>query len=375
MHTTAGKQARVLICVLCGLPGSGKTSLCKELAGFAVQNGVAVHNLCLDELLKHCKTSRVQGHLPPGRSSSSSSCLQAAFTAAAATGQRHAAVQQHDELPFTAKAWQASRQRLLQESQLVLQQQREQQQQQQHVLLLVDDINHYSSMRYDFVQLARTYGAAFLQIYMDCPMELSLQRNSQRQGADVVPAAVVVQLAAAFEAPQPAKHQWEAGATLTVHCSSSQVTQLQGCQPLPAADCGVRDARAGAGAEYAGSLAEAVWRELLAAWGAPLQPPPSTAELAARRAAGSTANAASALHALDLGSRSLLHDTLAACARDKRAGAAAALNAHRKQLLEQLRQQQQQAGSNVVGTATAPAAGGSVQELLSAFQQLCAEYA
>jgi hypothetical protein len=50
---------------------------------------------------------------------------------------------------------QASRQRLLQETQLLLQQQQQQQHRHSSVLL-IDDINHYRSMRYEFVQLART---------------------------------------------------------------------------------------------------------------------------------------------------------------------------------------------------------------------------
>jgi hypothetical protein len=62
-------------------------------------------------------------------------------------------------------------------------------------------------------------------------------------------------------------------------------------------------------------LCRALWPALLSAWGPCLQPPPSEAQLAARRAAGSAGNAASALHALDLASRGLLHDTLAACAQ------------------------------------------------------------
>jgi tRNA uridine 5-carbamoylmethylation protein Kti12 len=50
---------------------------------------------------------------------------------------------------------QASRHRLLQETQLRLQQHQQQQHGKQRMLLLVDDINHYRSMRYEFVQLAR----------------------------------------------------------------------------------------------------------------------------------------------------------------------------------------------------------------------------
>jgi acetyl-CoA carboxylase carboxyltransferase component len=71
------------------------------------------------------------------------------------------------------------------------------------------------------------------------------------------------------------------------------------------------------------------------------------------------------------------HDLIAAAAvavQDKRAGAAAALNAHRKQLLERLKQQQQQQQvAPAYGTADA-GADGEMQQLLDTFQQLCSEY-
>lgn len=190
---------------------------------------VKAHHLCLDALLR-------QGNAVPRAGlkcdSGSNSCQTAASAAPAAqAGQQQAAACQHGQLPFTAEAWQvsqqqqhccrssklswrtsacraevdhcpplilqASRQRLLQETQLLLQRHKEQQQQQQRMLLLVDDINHYRSMRYEFVQLARTCellgcvralhsraeqqqphpcavvladGAAFLQIFIECPV-------------------------------------------------------------------------------------------------------------------------------------------------------------------------------------------------------------
>jgi tRNA uridine 5-carbamoylmethylation protein Kti12 len=89
--------------------------------------------------------------------------------------------------------------------------------------------------------------------------ELALQRNMQRQGSAAVPAAVVAQLAAAFEAPQPHKHTWEA-ATLTVNsssCSSSssqvvQHTVNQGWSAQPAADCDIGDKATAAALDAAG---------------------------------------------------------------------------------------------------------------------------
>jgi hypothetical protein len=84
-----------------------------------------------------------------------------------------------------------------------------------------------------------------------------LQRNSWRHAPDAVPAAVVTRLAAAFEQPQPDKHQWEAAATLTVHCCSGTVTQPPNVlAALPAAGDGVQGAAAATDAAQGNSLAE-----------------------------------------------------------------------------------------------------------------------
>jgi tRNA uridine 5-carbamoylmethylation protein Kti12 len=88
--------------------------------------------------------------------------------------------------------------------------------------------------------------------------ELALQRNSQRQGLDALPAAVVTRLAAAFEQPQPGRHHWEEAATLTVHCCSGTVTQpgAHACTALSGAGDGVQGATAATDAGQGSSLAE-----------------------------------------------------------------------------------------------------------------------
>jgi hypothetical protein len=152
---------------------------------------VAVHHLCLDELLQQCTAADNQ-HLFDARNSSCQAVAQSTASTGVAAGeaeQQHGGAQQHSHAAFTAEAWQvshlvsehcrghnitgwpavvfdrsmlmllclqASRHRLLQATQLRLQQYQQQQQHgQQRMVLLVDDINHYRSMRYEFVQLAR----------------------------------------------------------------------------------------------------------------------------------------------------------------------------------------------------------------------------
>ena len=55
-------------------------------------------------------------------------------------------------------------------------------------LIIVDDNMQYRSMRYRCFQLARLYGAAVMQLHIQCPLELSLQRNATR--ASAVPEAI-----------------------------------------------------------------------------------------------------------------------------------------------------------------------------------------
>eukprot|EP00873_Tetraselmis_striata_P014112 jgi/Tetstr1/434376/TSEL_023477.t1 len=49
-------------------------------------------------------------------------------------------------------------------------------------LVLVDDNLHYRSMRYQCFQVARDAGAAYLAVYLDCDVELAMERNAQRAG-------------------------------------------------------------------------------------------------------------------------------------------------------------------------------------------------
>ncbi|KAF8073254.1 Pstk [Scenedesmus sp. PABB004] len=289
----AAAPAAALLVVLAGLPGAGKTGVAALLQEAAQEHAVAIRRLCLDEL------------------------QQSASGAGA----------------FSPDAWQASRRQLVQAAGDALAQHaraRPQQQapQQRQLVVVVDDVHHLRSMRHELAQLARAHAAAFMQVFLDCPLELALQRNRARVGAERVPDAVLARLATAFEPPAADARAWEAQHTLTL-------------------------AAGGAALEPAW-----LWAQVLRHWGGPLPAPPSEQELAARREAGTAANAASAAHGFDLRTRSALSAALAHLPPDGRAAAAARLNAARKQLLGRLR--------------AAPGDGELAQELLDAFAAECA---
>ena len=65
-------------------------------------------------------------------------------------------------------------------------------------------------MRHECLQLARKHQAAYVQLYIRCPVEIALQRNESRSQDQRVPEAVIRCMACVFEVPDPQKRAWEA---------------------------------------------------------------------------------------------------------------------------------------------------------------------
>ncbi|NXC36955.1 PSTK kinase, partial [Campylorhamphus procurvoides] len=73
--------------------------------------------------------------------------------------------------------------------------------------LLLDDNFYYQSMRYEVYQLARRYSLGFCQLFLECPLECCLQRNHLR--SDPVPEETIHLMARKIEMPDPKKNAWE----------------------------------------------------------------------------------------------------------------------------------------------------------------------
>lgn len=65
-------------------------------------------------------------------------------------------------------------------------------------------------MRHECLQLARKNQAAYIQLYVACPVEVAFRRNASRSKDRRVPEAVMRRMARVFEVPDPPKHAWEA---------------------------------------------------------------------------------------------------------------------------------------------------------------------
>ena len=77
------------------------------------------------------------------------------------------------------------------------------------VFVIIDDNNYYSSMRYEYFQLARTLQIGFCQLFLDVSLEASKGANLSRDDSSKVPDIVIENMAAKMEPPNPEKNSWE----------------------------------------------------------------------------------------------------------------------------------------------------------------------
>ncbi|XP_044521590.1 L-seryl-tRNA(Sec) kinase isoform X1 [Gracilinanus agilis] len=73
--------------------------------------------------------------------------------------------------------------------------------------LILDDNFYYQSMRYEIYQLARKYSLGYCQLFLDCPVESCLERNKQR--SKPLPDETIQLMARKIESPNIEKNTWE----------------------------------------------------------------------------------------------------------------------------------------------------------------------
>ena len=283
-----------VVAIVCGLPGSGKSTLCASAAGAMAKatataraglgSGVVTHHVCLDALEREARGGGDGGSPPP-------------FDREAWRESRGAALERVDWLLHTVAAAAAGAGVAGDEVEggarpvpVPL-------------LVLVDDTMHLRSMRHAYWRLARDRGAGFVVVHVDTPPDACWARNAARNASARVPEDAFARVRAAFEAP--GSEPWESGDALVR----------------------VRD----------GDLA-AVWPQLGRAMARPPPAPPEpVARALERRAQGAAANAASAAHAVDALARRLVGAAVAAAPADLRHDLAAELNALRRDALAAVR--------------------------------------
>jgi len=87
-------------------------------------------------------------------------------------------------------------------------------------VFLIDDNFYYSSMRHEYFLLAAKHRASFSMIFMDISADDSKAVNLSRTGQDRVKNDVIDMMHSRLEKPSVAKNKWE-GPCLTIHLSHS----------------------------------------------------------------------------------------------------------------------------------------------------------
>ncbi|XP_013379694.1 L-seryl-tRNA(Sec) kinase [Lingula anatina] len=217
------RSGNTCIFLLCGLPGSGKTTLCKRLLSEAAkcqqksaELNLKLYHVCYDELLPvDTERTILQTVSEEGCSQWKKyrrniiKCLDQKIASILGVSQGR-----ESEIPAEIQLRFEQLQGIKSYSEL---------DKTNHVFL-IDDNLYYRSMRYEYYQLARKYEIGFGEAYISCDVETALQRNQTREQA--IPEEVIVTMATRLEPPDP-EEAWEQNSIALDEFSSSVDSVLQ----------------------------------------------------------------------------------------------------------------------------------------------------
>ena len=166
----------MILVSLCGLPGSGKSSLCARLAKY----DATALNLIWVEMDEAQGGAEWDGE--------STAVLVDAATGQSYREARLAVIRDRVEQAKAAEAAAVARGRGEEAS---------------PTLLMLDDTAHLSSMRHDAYVIARDAQVSFAVLYCRCPVDVALCRNARRSGKARVRDPVMRHISSVFEEPRP----------------------------------------------------------------------------------------------------------------------------------------------------------------------------
>ncbi|MED6273898.1 hypothetical protein CHARACLAT_010964 [Characodon lateralis] len=196
-------KAPACLCVFCGLPGAGKSTLTHRVLGTATEHGWKAAVVSYDELIpEQAYYSEVEedGVKLKDMHTNWKSHRQAVLQYIEQFLKRPEVVVELPSSPLIhVAAWQLCVQPLLQPEELNTDGTPQ--------LFLLDDNFYYQSMRHEVYQLARKLSLGFCQVYLQCDLETCISRNQSRPRP--TPVKVIMEMEKRLECPNPHKNPWE----------------------------------------------------------------------------------------------------------------------------------------------------------------------
>ncbi|XP_067431721.1 L-seryl-tRNA(Sec) kinase [Thunnus thynnus] len=217
-------RAPACLCVLCGLPAAGKSTLSRTVCSTAAQQGWRSTVVSYDDLIpEHAFHATVSGE---------DAKLQEMHTEWKL--HRQAVLQCIEQflkkpevlamLPSSCQinstAWERCIQALLEPETS-----ERSQADRAPLVFLLDDNFYYPSMRYEVFQLARKYSLGFCQVYLQCNLESCISRNQSR--SEPIPTEVILEMTKRLESPNPQKNSWETNSILLNTSDSVSKNDIQ----------------------------------------------------------------------------------------------------------------------------------------------------
>ncbi|XP_015238973.1 PREDICTED: L-seryl-tRNA(Sec) kinase [Cyprinodon variegatus] len=193
--------APVCLCVLCGLPAAGKSTLSRKILGTVAECGWRAAVVSYDDLIQEQAyyTQMEEEH------SNWKSHRQAVLQCIEQFLERPEVFGEMPSSPLiNGSAWQKCVSTLLQPEGL--------NRDGMPLLLLLDDNFYYPSMRYEVYQLARKLFLGFCQVFLQCDLETCIRRNQSRPGP--IPVKVIMEMEKRLESPNPQGNLWESQSIL-----------------------------------------------------------------------------------------------------------------------------------------------------------------
>ncbi|XP_047465873.1 LOW QUALITY PROTEIN: L-seryl-tRNA(Sec) kinase [Mugil cephalus] len=188
------------LCVLCGLPAAGKSTLSRIIVGTAAQQqGWRATVVPYDDLIpEHAFQTRVEKDTEMHTEwrlhrQAVLQCVEQFLQ------NPRGMAEPPSSSRIDAAAWERCVRALLRPEGL--------KSDQAPLLLLLDDNFYYPSMRYEARQLARKYSLGFCQVYLQCDLETCISRNRSRPRP--IPSDVILEMVKRLEPPNPQKNSWE----------------------------------------------------------------------------------------------------------------------------------------------------------------------